>query len=83
MLRSPHRKQPSAWFTLGILNIKSPNKISSNHRFFSKTFAYFNYFYYFCTGFLTFESNIYVCNVTLESIKRLIIHPYKVNIWSN
>lgn len=32
MLRSPHRKQPSAWFTLGTLNIKSPNKFPSNHR---------------------------------------------------
>ncbi len=43
MLRSPHRKQPSAWFTLGTLNIKSPNKISLNHRFFSKTFAHIKF----------------------------------------
>ena len=56
MLRSPRSKQPSAWFTLGALNIKSPNKFPSNHRikfpqitdFFLKTFAYFNYFYYLC-----------------------------------
>lgn len=32
MLRSPHRKQPSAWFTLGTLNIKSPNEISINNQ---------------------------------------------------